>query len=210
MLHAVIPFKPQNAKTRLSRVMSQGERERFARAMLQDVLDAVRGAGCEPTVLCTHPFCAPGNTPVIVNMAGLNEALNPLFQQSDTPVLVIMSDLPLATPEAVERLITSPADVALVPGRGGGTNAIFLRHPKMFRADFYGASYLKHAAIAEAAGCRVEAFDSFRLHTDIDEEDDLVELLIHGKGKGTELLLELGFSLSIEHGRVGVKRNPHE
>jgi 2-phospho-L-lactate/phosphoenolpyruvate guanylyltransferase len=52
----------------------------------------------------------------------------------------------------------------------------------------------------------VEVIDSFRLYTDIDEEDDLAELLIHGTGRSREYLEELGFSLSDEKGRVGVIR----
>jgi 2-phospho-L-lactate guanylyltransferase len=48
--------------------------------------------------------------------------------------------------------------------------------------------------------------DSFRLHTDIDEKEDLVELLIHGTGKSRAFLEELGFYLSAEKGRVRVER----
>jgi 2-phospho-L-lactate guanylyltransferase len=48
--------------------------------------------------------------------------------------------------------------------------------------------------------------DSFVLHTDIDEKDDLVELLTHGTGKSRKYLEDLGFVLSAENGRVGVER----
>jgi 2-phospho-L-lactate guanylyltransferase len=48
--------------------------------------------------------------------------------------------------------------------------------------------------------------DSFRLHTDIDEKEDLVELLIHGDGSSRKYLEDLGFELSLERGRVGVRR----
>jgi 2-phospho-L-lactate guanylyltransferase len=61
--------------------------------------------------------------------------------------------------------------------------------------------------IAEEAGLSCEVVDSFRLHTDIDEEEDLAELLIHGSGKSRAYLEDLGFSLSAEKGRVGVVRN---
>jgi 2-phospho-L-lactate guanylyltransferase len=52
--------------------------------------------------------------------------------------------------------------------------------------------------------------DSFRLHTDIDEKEDLVELLIHGTGKSRAYLEQLGFVLSVEKGRVGVERKGKE
>ena len=48
--------------------------------------------------------------------------------------------------------------------------------------------------------------DSFRLHTDIDEKEDLVELLVHGRGKSRAYLEDLGFVVTVEKGRVGVER----
>jgi len=102
--------------------------------------------------------------------------------------------------------------MAIVPGRGGGTNIIFLKKPRCFRADYYGASFLDHLRIAGECGFSVEVIDSFRMSTDIDEKEDLVEILIHGKGrKSREYLENSGFSLVIdEKGRVGVQRDAHE
>ncbi|RPJ54077.1 MAG: 2-phospho-L-lactate guanylyltransferase, partial [Methanobacteriota archaeon] len=206
---AVIPFKPRNPKNRLASVLDSAERDQFACAMLEDVIDAVTEAGCEPFLLCTHPFSHP-RAAYAIHAAGLNDALNALFCQSQGPLLVIMADLPLADAPSVARVCATSAAVALVPGRGGGTNAIFLREPKRFRANFYGASFLKHRRIAEEAGTPAEVIDSFRLHTDIDEPDDLVEVLIHGGAHSRALLGSIGFALSIENGRVGVKRDSHE
>lgn len=189
--------------------MSQPERESFARVMLGDVIAAVTGAGCTPLLLCTHPYSCAG-VETVVKEKGLNDALNECLGMLNGPVLIIMADLPLATADAVGRFVSSPADVAIAPGRGGGTNAIFVKDPRRFHVDFYGASFLDHMDIAREAGLTVEVFDSFRLHTDIDEKEDLVEILLHGEGKSRESLLGLGFSLSVEHGRVGVQRNPHE
>jgi 2-phospho-L-lactate guanylyltransferase len=67
-------------------------------------------------------------------------------------------------------------------------------------------SFLKHVKIAGDAGLSYDVVDSFRLHTDIDEKEDLVELLIHGTGRSRAYLEELGFVLSAEKGRVGVAR----
>jgi len=53
--------------------------------------------------------------------------------------------------------------------------------------------------------------DSFRLHTDIDEKEDLAELLIHGTGKSRAFLLERGFTLITENGRTVIeRRSPHK
>ncbi len=208
-IQAIIPFKPVNPKTRLSCMLTQQERELFARDMLEDVIGAVVAAGCDPCVLSTHPFQHEQVRSVVSEM-GLNEALNALLPSLDVPVLIIMADLPLATGDALSAMLSTGADCAIVPGRGGGTNAIFVRDPKRFSVDFYGASFLDHLAIAHKNGLRVEVVDSFRLHTDIDEKEDLVEILLHGTGRAKECLEALGFSLSLEKGRVGIQRDPHE
>ena len=202
---AVIPFKPRNPKTRLSCVLDQDERERFAQLMLSDVVAAAREAGCEPFILSTEPFPF-GDTRVVEDDRGLNEALNDLLSRTPGPLLILMADLPLTTPEALRRLIASSADVAIIPGRGGGTNAIYLPRADRFRVSYYGASYRKHREIARDAGLSCEVIDSFRIHTDVDEKEDLVELLIHGDGLSRAYLEDLGFSITIEKGRVGVER----
>lgn len=206
---ALIPFKPVNPKTRLSCVLDQDEREAFARMMLADVTDAARGAGCDPRIISTETFPFD-SAPVMVVPGGLNETLNGILAITATPVLIIMADLPLATPGAVERLISSGKEMAIVPGRGGGTNAIFLARGSSFRVDYYGASFLKHARIARERGLSCEVIDSFRLHTDVDEREDLVELLIHGRGRSSAYLERLGFALSIDKGRVGIVRSSRQ
>jgi 2-phospho-L-lactate guanylyltransferase len=202
---AVIPFKPRNPKTRLSCVLNQDEREKFAQLMLCDVVVAAREAGCEPFILATEAFSF-GDTRVEQDDRGLNEALNDLLARTPGPLLILMADLPLTTPDAVRRLISTTDDVAIVPGRGGGTNAIFLSRADRFRVSYYGASFRKHREIAREAGLSCEIVDSFRIHTDVDEKEDLVELLIHGEGLSRAYLEDLGFSLAIEKGRVGVER----
>lgn len=202
---ALIPFKPVNPKTRLSCVLEPEERESFARMMLADVVEAVSAAGCDPRIISTQPYTCRGAA-VEVIPGGLNETLNALLGETGSPVLIIMADLPLATPDAVVRLISSNAEIAIVPGRGGGTNAIYLARGSSYRVDYYGASFLKHARIARERGLSCEVMDSFRLHTDVDEKEDLVELLIHGRGRSREYLEKLGFALSTEKGRVGVVR----
>jgi 2-phospho-L-lactate guanylyltransferase len=204
-LPAVVPFKPGNPKSRLSCVLDEQERMLFAGAMLSDVLAAIHGAGCDPYVLSTAPFVLGGER-VMVNPAGLNESLNALLTVTHGPLLILMADLPLVNPSTVRRLVRTKEDIAIGPGRGGGTNAIFLRSASGFRVDYYQASFLKHLRIAAERGLSCEVIDSFRLHTDVDEKEDLVELLIHGTGESRSYLEGLGFSLSIENGRVGVDR----
>jgi len=203
---AVIPFKPKNPKTRLSCVLEPEEREKFATMMLCDVVVAAREGGCDPFILATEPFSF-GETPVQFDERGLNEALNDLLSCTAGPLLIIMADVPLTSPEAVRRLTTTLADMAIAPGRGGGTNAVYLSHADRFRVSYYGASFQKHMMIAEERKLSYEVIDSFLIHTDIDEKEDLVELLIHGKGLSSRYLEELGFTISVNHGRVDAVRN---
>ncbi len=203
--HALIPYKPKNPKTRLSAILSQEEREKFAFAMLEDVVSAAKDAMCTPVVVGTELFDSD-LVQVTVTDADLNQALNEILPTIEQNILILMADLPLADEASIRRVTSTAKDVAIVPGRGGGTNVIFIRDPKKFHVDYYGTSFLKHMAIAQKAGLSVDVIDSFRLHTDIDEDDDFVELLVHGTGKSRAYLEELGFHLETETGRVRAAR----
>ena len=204
-IQALIPFKPVNPKTRLSSVLTQEERENFARAMISDVINSVKGAGCNPVLLCTSAFSFDG-AEVRVVAEGLNEALNHTLPVCDCPVLIIMSDLPLAAASDLCRLIETKADIAIVPGLGGGTNMIYVKEPAKFHVQYYGYSFARHMEIAKECGLSVEVVDSMRMSADVDEPGDLVELLIHGTGKARAWLEEHDFSLSTETGRLKVVR----
>lgn len=186
--------------------MNQTEREDFARAMLRDVVAAVIQAGCEPTILSTHPFGIESARTVVMK-EGLNEALNTVLATLKEPVMIIMSDLPLTTPEVVRRVLFAGGDASIVPGRGGGTNVLFIKRPWEFHVDYYGSSFLDHMRIFKELGWEAMVVDSHRLSTDIDEKEDLVEVLLHGTGKSREYLNNLGFSIEIDAmGRVGIRR----
>ena len=203
--HALIPNKPKNPKSRLSGVLDPDEREKLAQAMLDDVLKALAENCCMPVVVATELFDSEV-VQITVADADLNQTLNEILPTTSRDLLIIMADLPLADESSLKRVISTEKDLAIVPGRGGGTNVIYIREPWRFRVNYYGASFAKHLQAARDANLSVEVIDSFRLHTDIDEEDDLVELLIHGTGKSRAYLEEIGFVLSEETGRVRVAR----
>ena len=216
-MEVIVPFSTDRPKSRLSDALTPDERSAFARAMLDDVLDAVATAGGEPRVLATDAVDV--DAPVTVDDRPLTEAVNAALDarlragsESDAdgppdPVAVAMADLALATPAALGRLFAAgrDADVAVAPGRGGGTNAFVASHPD-FRVDYHGASYLDHREIADEIGASFAAVDSHRLGTDVDEPDDLAEVLIHGEGRAAGWLREAGFALDASEGRVAVVR----
>ncbi|MFB6164693.1 MAG: 2-phospho-L-lactate guanylyltransferase [Haloarculaceae archaeon] len=201
-MRVVVPFGARNPKTRLAEYFSPSERTALARAMLDDVLAALERAGHEPRVLSTAPLDVP--QPVTVDERPLTEAVNAAL---DPPTAVVMADLALATPEALDRLFAPDADVVLAPGLGGGTNALVTRTPA-FEVDYHGASYRDHREAAEAAGASLVTVDSFRLATDVDEPADLAEVLLHADpdGRTRTWLTDAGVELAVTEGRVTVTR----
>ncbi|WP_435074481.1 2-phospho-L-lactate guanylyltransferase [Halorubrum sp. HHNYT27] len=220
-MEVIVPFSTDRPKSRLSGVLDPDERAAFALAMLRDVLDTIAAAGGDPRVLATAPVDGDLPCPVDVDDRPLTPAVNAALEErfsersnEPDPVAVVMADLALATPAALGELFAAgrETDVAVAPGRGGGTNAFVTSHPD-FRVDYHGASYLDHRRNAAAVGASVAVVDSYRLATDVDEPDDLAEVLIHaeaderGGGSAARWLRDAGFALDATDGRVGVERD---
>jgi 2-phospho-L-lactate guanylyltransferase len=214
-MRTVIPFKKSNAKSRLGPLLAEKEREDFAMAMLNDVTGTLLASRCFSCVdILSTSIIEVEGTNTVLTEKGLNEALNEyLYKMSshsiNEPVLIIMADIPLVSIRNIKEITANYADIVIVPGRFGGTNALFIKDPARYHVDYYGASFLKHLEIASENGLCIEVFDSFNLSTDIDEIGDLAEVLIHGEGSAAALLKKLGFVISEKGGRVGVKRTHH-
>jgi len=214
-MRSLVPFAAVDPKTRLDSVLTADERAAFARVLLRSVCATLHETGHEPTVLATAPLdeatldepALPPDTSVVVDDRPLTAAVNDQLV-AETPTLIVMADLPLATPESIRRLIAAgdAADIAIAPGLGGGTNALVVREPA-FRVDYHGASYLDHREIAADLDATVSVVDSRQLATDIDEPGDLAEVLIHGDGPAREWLIDAGVELDTGDGRVGVRRS---
>ena len=212
-MRAVIPFKKNNAKSRLSPLLLEKEREEFALSMLNDVAGTLVSSGCFDVLdILSTSLIDVKDTNIVLTEMGLNEALNEYLGKMSShsinePVLIIMADIPLVSEKNIRDITSSESDVTIVPGRFGGTNAIFIKNPSSFHVDYYGQSYLKHCKIASENNLIYEVFDSFNMSTDIDEVEDLAEVLVHGKGRATDYLKSMGFGISDKKGRVGVKRD---
>jgi 2-phospho-L-lactate/phosphoenolpyruvate guanylyltransferase len=210
--HIVIPFKHENAKSRLSSVLSPKERRLLAFSMLRDVLSAV----------LLHSWAAvlarPGldivevgyDVEIVESELELNDALNSLIAEEARrgwrqDILIVMADLALLTEKDVVGILNCEGDVVLCPGRGGGTNMILIRSPA-FRTCYQGLSFPRHLAFAREAGLEVTVFESFRAGCDIDEPEDLSEVLLHGQGETRLLLEKLNFRL-LEDPRSGCMRD---
>ncbi|WP_144904124.1 2-phospho-L-lactate guanylyltransferase [Halobellus captivus] len=231
-MRVLVPYATCDPKSRLSPVLSAPERRAFALAMLCDVVDAVRAVGYEPELLVPEPLDVArdveGDSPLgdaktpgdangsidtlasltqIVDDRPLTAAVNAALDGPASEQAVVTADLALATPTALRRLFAVGGDVAVAPGRGGGTNALVVRDPA-FSVDYHGASYRDHRRIAAEAGLSVGVVDSMRLATDVDRPADLAEVLLHGDGRARAWLVEAGFEIDdASEGRVGVERS---
>jgi len=203
-MRVVVPFDPRDPKTRLDAVLGESERREFARAMLADVIEAIRGTDTTPEVLTPVHIDVSGAT-TLVDDRPLNRAVNAVLDSSAEPIGVVMADLPLITASACSRLLEATGEVVLARGMGGGTNALVSRHPD-FRVDYHDASYLDHLDNAERCGASVTEFESYRFGVDIDEPGDLPEILLHGRGRSDNWLRDAGFRLDTGDGRVAVER----
>lgn len=202
-MRLVVPLSGSDPKTRLAPVLTPDERHDFTEAMLADVLDAIDEAGHSPEVVSTAPVAC--DAPVTVDDRGLDALVNDLLGETGGELAVVMADLPLLTPTAVDRLLEPDADVVLAPGLGGGTNAFVCRHPD-FRVDYHGASIRDHRRIARDVDATLAEVDSRVLATDIDDPADLAEVLVHGDGAAADWLRDAGFELDVGGGRVTVTR----
>ncbi len=186
-MEVMIPFKPVNPKTRLSGILTKEEREELAFHLLLDVIEACG----EATVISSAEDRRLEGLKHEVDSRTLDEVVTSRIRKSN--LAVVMSDLPLLNEKVVGRFLDSEGDVVLAPGRKGGTNMLLSRSRSFYTSYHYG-SLVKHVQICESLGLRWEVFDSFYASVDIDDESDLLELMLHGKGKRSyDYLEELGF-----------------
>ena len=205
-MKAVIPYKKSHAKSRLSPVLSQVEREELIELMLDQVIVSIKEAGIENIDILSPSMHGLENirgSRIYLDKRDLNGALNSYLEHSEEPVLIVMADLPLLSPDHVKEITSTKKDICIVPGKGGGTNILFIRNPSSYRVRYYGSSFLTHCSIAAESGQSVEVYDSFLASIDIDEPEDLVELLIHGRGAAKDYISHK-FRLEISRGRVGL------
>ncbi|MEZ3115068.1 2-phospho-L-lactate guanylyltransferase [Halobaculum sp. MBLA0147] len=224
-MRVLVPFAAGRPKTRLADVLDRDERRAFAEAMLSDVLAAVRAAGHTPELLTTERL--DRDVTQTVDDRPLGTAVDAVLAERqptrESPLGIVMADVPLATAESVRRLTgerhagngergdeatsesTPRADLVFAPGLGGGTNAMVVAHPG-FRTDYHGASIRDHRRVAARLDARVREVDSRRLATDVDDPADLAEVLLHADGAAHDWLVDAGFTVRTGDGRVGVER----
>lgn len=97
-------------------------------------------------------------------------------------VLLLSSDLPLITPQALQHMLTAagrlgePVVVAAPAIGRGGTNALYLRPPEAISMHFGDDSLVRFQEDAHARGVKFVVHHSDALALDLDEPSDLARL----------------------------------
>lgn len=192
-LWAIVPVKPlRRGKSRLAGVLTPEERAELNSYLLAHTLDTLthtKNIG-EILVVSRDPQAlalarqhgartvAEHGTPQL-NIA-LTRATAIARTYSAHSILVVPADLPLITPEDIDRILAlakDPPVVVIAPDRHKeGTNALLVSPSGLIQYGFGTGSFERHCERARQAGARLEICDlhAFGLDVDLPEDLDLV------------------------------------
>jgi 2-phospho-L-lactate guanylyltransferase len=155
VVHAVVAVKGfERGKYRLAGVLTEAERHLLIQTMLNDVLDALRGAPgiASINVLSRDVVVLPKDVEQIVDFgAGLNAAVSHaarvLSNEGAHSMLFLPADLPFVTVADINALIAAAVDhdaVIAPDARHCGTNALLLTPPQLIEPQFGEQSFTAH------------------------------------------------------------------
>jgi 2-phospho-L-lactate guanylyltransferase len=212
---AIIPVSRfSQAKTRLSPTLTPLERENLLKAMLKDVIRALKPTVDEVVVISSDLDVLNFTDDLEVTCLqeegdrDLNGALTQAIEWCShlcTQVLIVPSDVPLLRKSQVKEILELALKWPLIiaPAKGGGTNAL-LCPTKGINMKFGDCSFFRHLEEAEKSGILRYIYDSFYLSLDVNTAEDLGEIMIHGVGTETRKFLN-GIGLSVRSHR-GIER----
>jgi 2-phospho-L-lactate/phosphoenolpyruvate guanylyltransferase len=189
---AIVPAKSLlHGKSRLRPVLGDEDRARFARRLLDHVLDVLAACALDGVLVATggddvaalamlrgvHVLRdrGPGSLADVVD-----RALAEVASRGAASAVVLMADLPRIEPADVAALLAAldDHDVVLVPDHlGHHTNALAIAPPTAMATCFGRAdSFAAHRAAAVASGLRATFVDSERIAFDVDVPADHQQL----------------------------------
>jgi 2-phospho-L-lactate/phosphoenolpyruvate guanylyltransferase len=181
--HLLIPLKRlDDAKSRLSDVLTAEERSALMLELLEGVLAAAEEADLGPiTVVSAEPVVADGVARFDDRALTWNEALAAAMREvvSEPIAAVVSADLPRVSAEDIQALVAATPDrgMAIARALDGGTNAVSLRPPGVVMTHFgEPQSSAVHAQTTAAAGLAARIVDIPGLAFDVDTPADLAEL----------------------------------
>ena len=200
-IYAIIPVsKFKNAKTRLSPFLSEEEREKLLKVMLQDVTDTLKKHVDKIFIISRdedvlkYAESLKLDTILENEDSNLNKALKQAMKEckgKTRKVIIVPSDIPLIGKTNVSMLIeaSKSLDFIIVPSKGGGTNMIIMK-PMAIHTKFEGFSYKEHVSAAERKKLNPQVHDSFFMALDVNTAQDLGEIMIHGEHTHTRKYLK--------------------
>jgi 2-phospho-L-lactate guanylyltransferase len=178
--HVLVPLKRlDDAKSRLSAVLTPDERTALMLELLQGVLAAVKEASVGPVTVVSAEMLSP-NGVARFDDRGLawNDALAAAMREVVTePIAAVVSaDLPTVSAEDVRALVAATPDEGMAIARAldGGTNAVSMRPPGAVTTHFgEPSSAAVHAQATAEAGFAARILDIPGLAFDVDTPADL-------------------------------------
>lgn len=182
----LIPLKPlAEAKSRFRGVFDDDARAALVRAMLTDVLAALRAAHAGPVLLVTSDDAyddlarrfEAARVPDLGRdyRSAVAAALASDAVREAGAALVVPADLARATPADLTAAMEAlrDAEVVVVPAHDGGTGVLGLRPPDAISPAFGPGSAAAHIEAARAASKRIVTLDCPSLALDVDTPADL-------------------------------------
>lgn len=186
MIFTIIPAKPfSQSKTRLSSTLTPAQRISLSRNLFLRTITVAQTIG--PVVVVSRSQAARRLAKAL-NAWALVEGepnLNAAIQQGlewatlkgAEAALIIPIDLPLLTSADLQAMIAPaqdchPAAIIAPCRRNQGTNALFLRPPKLITPQFGPNSFARHQAAAQKAGVTPLIYRSAGLALDLDTPED--------------------------------------
>ena len=182
-IYAIIPVsKFKNAKTRLSPFLSEKEREKLLKVMLQDVTDTLKKYVDKIFIISRDEdvlrYAESLNLETILENedSNLNKALTQAMKYCKgkaKKIIIVPSDVPLIGKTSIAMLIeaSKTLDFIIVPSKGGGTNMIIMK-PMGIHTKFEGFSYKEHVKAAERKKLNPQVHDSLFMALDVNTAED--------------------------------------
>jgi 2-phospho-L-lactate/phosphoenolpyruvate guanylyltransferase len=207
----LVPVKDlRNAKQRLSPALTQEERTSLARAMVEDVFDALAPFGKDPGVAVVsgdvwasqqakaRKFTIILDDAQAGETAAIEMATRFCGGQGSDFTLVVPADIPLITAaeiRAVLDLMPERGCVMIPAADGRGTNAILRRPFDLIPLRFGNDSFQPHVAAARATGNEIIVGQFPGIGLDVDRPDDLEVLMREPvRSRAQKLLLDWKYS----------------
>jgi 2-phospho-L-lactate/phosphoenolpyruvate guanylyltransferase len=189
-VRVVIPMKPlSQSKMRLAAVLSPERRAALSLWMLGRVgraVTAARGVSAATLLGGDDRTRALGLRLGVQSASDegldLNAALNAFYRSAvsdgSSALLYLAGDLPRVRTAEIEELLraSESADLVLVPGARGGTNALVVRAGMDFTFDLGGQSFRRHQAQAAEKRLQTRSILCSGIEADVDLPEDLLQL----------------------------------